>query len=734
MDLAPLLELLQCPACQGPLAPVEQTLTCQACRHPFPVVDEIPVLLVGVTADNLETHFQRYWDSPAQAALYDQKVEGEGEHDLFGAYNHQSELYGLTAFFPAADLSVVLDAGCGNGRFLGTLPDTVVSVGADASLNLLRIARAKGRGRYHVCCALEQLPFREECFTTVLSCRVLQHLREQERAVAEMARVLAADGDLLLELYNTWNPKTLYKALRMSPLAPLFNAPFRLLFRSMSPFAPWGLAYDRYTSWPQARRWLVRAGVGELQGRGVGFGYHKYLFQPFYLDAELAKRAPAALKRYYDACFRLERRLGGHAPFRYLWEKFVIRGRKGAPAASGLLAKAVKTAHHQWHALPPYTRPGRRELARQQAGRGQVALDHLFHLQETLGWLRAAQDATGSGGVARGFSTVWNARFGGPGWQPAYPETTGYLIPTLFDCAAHLDDADLRQRALRMADWELGVQLPSGAVMGGTVDQPPSPAVFNTGQVILGWLRTHRETGEAKYLTAALKAGRFLAWRQSPDGAWRTGNSRYAAPHATTYNARVGWALILLGQAAREPTLREAGRRNLDWVLTRQRDNGWFEGNCLSDPTAPLLHTLCYAVEGLLGGAQALKEKRWQAAALKALRAMAQRVDPQGRIPGRLDHQWRGTVTWDCLTGSAQLAHQLLTAHWLTGDPSYRAPAQRLLAFLKGTQNCAVDAPVGIRGGLHGSYPCDGDYGPYQTLNWAAKFFLDALLMDEQLG
>ena len=46
------------------------------------------------------------------------------------------------------------------------------------------------------------------------------------------------------------------------------------------------------------------------------------------------------------------------------------------------------------------------------------------HLDRTIGWLRRAQDAAECGGVSAGYTVA-------RGWQPAYPETTGYLIPTM---------------------------------------------------------------------------------------------------------------------------------------------------------------------------------------------------------------------------------------------------------------------------------------------------------------
>jgi hypothetical protein len=36
---------------------------------------------------------------------------------------------------------------------------------------------------------------------------------------------------------------------------------------------------------------------------------------------------------------------------------------------------------------------------------------------------------------------------------------------------------------------------------------------------------------------------------------------------------------------------------------------------------------------------------------------------------------------------------------------------------------------LGVRGGIKGSYPIWASYSPYEYPNWAAKFFVDALLL-----
>ncbi|MCP5414899.1 MAG: hypothetical protein H6961_09870, partial [Chromatiaceae bacterium] len=76
-------------------------------------------------------------------------------------------------------------------------------------------------------------------------------------------------------------------------------------------------------------------------------------------------------------------------------------------------------------------------------------------------------------------------------WAPSYPETTGYIIRTFYRYAAIANDDDARRRARRMADWEIDIQHPTGGVLAGALGDSAQPTVFNTGQVIFGWVRAY---------------------------------------------------------------------------------------------------------------------------------------------------------------------------------------------------------------------------------------------------
>ena len=394
------------------------------------------------------------------------------------------------------------------------------------------------------------------------------------------------------------------------------------------------------------------------------------------------------------------------------------------------VARAVQARLRQVRAHPAFNPVAFEESWQERAGYS-VDPDHRPHLVSALDWLLRAQDVTGDGGIARGYSLAWNPYFESRGWQPAYPETTGYIIPTLFEAARHLKRPELAQRAERAARWELEIQLPSGAVRGGVIGERPSPAVFNTGQVLLGWLAAFAETGSGIFAGGARRAVGYLLATLDEDGLWRRGNSRFADQRATLYNARAAWALAEAGRHLGAPEFREAAARSLRAVARRQHDDGWFPDCCLSDPRRPLLHTLAYTIRGLLEGGRVLEDEALMAAAACAAERVALAVEPDGRLPGRFAAGWHPAGSWSCLTGQAQMANIWLRLFAITRERKWLEPVEPVLRFLKSTQNRTSRNP-GVRGGIKGSFPLGAEYGSYQILNWATKFFIDALLRDER--
>lgn len=344
-----------------------------------------------------------------------------------------------------------------------------------------------------------------------------------------------------------------------------------------------------------------------------------------------------------------------------------------------------------------------------------------------------AQDATRSGGIARGYSLKHNRHFRTKGWQPEYPETTGYIIPTLFAAADRFHREDLAARAMLAATWECGIQLPDGSVRGGVMGEPVSPSVFNTGQVLLGWLSAYQRTGEARFADSAIRACRFLISSLDSDGIWRRGHSRFAVDGDALYNARTAWALAAASHVLIVRGARDAAVKALRTVARRQHENGWIPDCCLTSPERPLLHTLAYALRGLAEGGALLEDQSLVTGACRGAAAIADLVDVGGRLPGRFTAEWQGVGTWSCLTGEAQMATNWIRLFEITGDPQWLTPVPSVITFLKTTQDRTTGDP-GLAGGITGSDPVTGQYCPQEVLSWATKFFIDALLRDERIG
>lgn len=343
-------------------------------------------------------------------------------------------------------------------------------------------------------------------------------------------------------------------------------------------------------------------------------------------------------------------------------------------------------------------------------------------LGEVAAWLIRAHDAGADGGVSAGYSLR-------RGWLPSYPETTGYIICTFFDLAEILGREELRERAVRMADWEESIQMECGAFRGGFGNSPAQPVVFNTGQVLQGLVRAFKETGRERYLVAARRAGDWLVRVQSADGAWPH-HEYMGVPHA--YHTRVAWPLLDLWQATGEEKYREAAVRNLEWDRRQLGSDAWLDNCAFAPGQGTYTHTIGYAVEGFIEAAARLDEPRY----LEAARAVAEKLlriwEIRRRMPGEFRPGWGGDFSYTCLTGDAQIALCWLKLYRVTADGRYLSAALKMNDFLAGLISRQKVAE--IRGALAGSHPVWGKYCRLFYPNWAAKFYADALMLAMKAG
>ena len=349
--------------------------------------------------------------------------------------------------------------------------------------------------------------------------------------------------------------------------------------------------------------------------------------------------------------------------------------------------------------------------------------DNDKHIKAAINWLLAAQKANNDGGVAALYSLY-------DGWHASYSETTGYIIPTMLNYSNKTKDDNIRKSAIRMAEWELKRQMPNGAFPGAAAGDKEFPIVFNTGQVIFGIIRAFHETKEVKYKKSAIMAADWLARVQNKDGCW----SRFDYLNAIhSYNTRTAWSLLQVYNATKKNEYLEVATKNIDWALTQQLDNGWFMKSAFHEKQEPLLHTIAYTIQGIIEAGIYLKNKDYTNSAKKAADALLGLQKKDGSLAGSFDKNWKSSVSWSCLTGNSQMSIIWLRLHGLTKDKRYLDAAKKMNRYVKSTQDIN-SGNNGINGGIKGAYPIYGWYAPFCYVNWAAKFFIDALMMEDNQG
>jgi uncharacterized protein YyaL (SSP411 family) len=333
-------------------------------------------------------------------------------------------------------------------------------------------------------------------------------------------------------------------------------------------------------------------------------------------------------------------------------------------------------------------------------------------------WLIQSQKTNGDGGSSKAFYLLSNK------WAVSYPETSGYIISTFMDLYNLYGNEEDKVVATELAEWLLTIQTTEGAFPALDLKMP---VVFDTGQILLGLTDLYEIESKPAYADAIHRAATWLVNQQTPAGTWRDDYSN--TDHA--YNSRVGWAMVKAGQLLNQSTYQEAGMRNLDWVVSQQKENGWFHHNGFIDHARPILHTIVYAARGLLEGHALQPEKeQYLLAARRTGDVLMDIYRTEQRLHGAYDEQWRIVSQARCLVGEAQLAVLWMRLYELLQVEGYRQSAKKVITDLTRTQDITT-ANKGIYGGIKGSIPVFAHYMLLSYPNWATKFYLDALLLEK---
>jgi len=230
-----LLDILACPKCQEALIclPTETNadqevvsgnLECKSCKSVFPIRASIPRF---VPEDNYASSFGFQWNC-FKFEQIDTNTSQKSSEDRFYAETGWNNEW--------MNGKLILDAGCGAGRFLDIASRSSCDVvGIDMS-NAVDAAAVTMRGRpnvHLVQASIYELPFKSAAFDACYSIGVIQHTPDPPKAIQSLPRLLKKDGKIALTIYER-KPWTLLNAKYLiRPLTKRLNKQVLLLLIKM---------------------------------------------------------------------------------------------------------------------------------------------------------------------------------------------------------------------------------------------------------------------------------------------------------------------------------------------------------------------------------------------------------------------------------------------------------------------------------------------------------------------
>lgn len=207
-----LLRYLCCPHCRADFEVkakheeedeiIEGKLVCKKCRTSYPIVDSVPVILDGKLKDYAKTrsNWENWW----------QKLRKKSEIDLCDQLWVQAERnLGAEPLYRKEHFKgkVVLDAGCGNGRYIrsdfsGFGCREIIAVDLGRQVFLAKKNNQNVKNAHFLQADITNLPLKVSCIDVIASHGVLHHTPDPKKTFSRLSTHLKTGGMFALYVYH----------------------------------------------------------------------------------------------------------------------------------------------------------------------------------------------------------------------------------------------------------------------------------------------------------------------------------------------------------------------------------------------------------------------------------------------------------------------------------------------------------------------------------------------------
>jgi len=332
-------------------------------------------------------------------------------------------------------------------------------------------------------------------------------------------------------------------------------------------------------------------------------------------------------------------------------------------------------------------------------------------LRASLGWLKQSIAINNNRGSSA-HKNIWGK------WGSVYPETTGYLIPSLVKASVLLDDQVLFNTATSQVDFLLSLQNGDGSYPQSLENK--KPFVFDTAQILLGLLQFNEAQPNPLLFKKNILSHLWLLEQINIEG--RFISHTFKEKYSPSYFSRVVWPMLMIEQD--QTSFNSTTMAALDFITSKQNENLSFVDWSFDGSLFAFTHTIIYTLRGLWECALLTKNTSLETKVLKTIKHINKRTVEKKRFAGSFNQAWDGDYSFICAAGHAQFALLNLLCYKNYQDKSFLKSIEILLMPLIKVQKRGGPNS----GAISSSIPIYGKYQRFKYTNWTQKFFVDALI------